>query len=110
MAPSMAQRTSCLLAENDDDNDESRDNIGRDSLPAELVGWTIMFVAFWPLLAILRATMDSQMISFDIDQYMALTGMLGTPSDGMRIDEIVELPPLSPAEQLLGALFGPPSR
>merc|ERR1711862_614521 len=51
---------------------------------------------------------------FDIDFYMALDGVIGnnaaTELDPSSMPEstIIELPPLSPAEQLVGAIFGPP--
>ena len=48
---------------------------------------------------------------FDIDFYMALDGVIGnTAATADSPESIVGLPPLSPAEQLVGALFGPPSR
>jgi hypothetical protein len=45
--------------------------------------------------------------------FMALKGMLDSSSNGgsMMADDyetIVQLPSLSPAEQLVGAIFGPP--
>lgn len=48
-------------------------------------------------------------VGFDLDFYMALDGVIGAqPPDSMTSDMIVGLPALSPAEQLVGALFGPP--
>ena len=41
----------------------------------------------------------------DVDLYMAIDGTLKANSD----ESIFALPPLSPAEQLVGALFGPPA-
>lgn len=46
-------------------------------------------------------------VDFDLDFYMALDGVIGASPDS-RSEMIVGLPPLSPAEQLVGALFGPP--
>merc|ERR1740139_352613 len=42
-------------------------------------------------------------VEFDVDFYMALNGALRSSTS----ESIVGLPPLSPAEQLVGALFGP---
>ena len=67
----------------------------------------VAFVAFWPLLALLRV--NGPTAGFDIDMFMALKGILDTSPD-MGLDEIYELPTLSPAEQLVGAIFGPPTR
>ena len=45
-------------------------------------------------------------IDVDVDMFMALKGILDAPtSDNI---EIMELPPLSPAERLVDAIFGPP--
>eukprot|EP00531_Pseudo-nitzschia_arenysensis_P011433 CAMPEP_0116118340 /NCGR_PEP_ID=MMETSP0329-20121206/2050_1 /TAXON_ID=697910 /ORGANISM="Pseudo-nitzschia arenysensis, Strain B593" /LENGTH=208 /DNA_ID=CAMNT_0003611957 /DNA_START=86 /DNA_END=713 /DNA_ORIENTATION=+ len=69
---------------------------------------TVLFVSFWPLLALLRST-ASPIDGFDIDMFMALKGIMDpTPMDNMDPTSIVELPSLSPAEQLVGAIFGPP--
>lgn len=80
---------------------------------------TIIFVSFWPLLAVLRTiTSNSNPIDgFDIDMFIALKGIMDntTPDSiagGLNAAAdynpvIIELPPLSPAEQLVGAFFGP---
>jgi hypothetical protein len=70
----------------------------------------VAFVAFWPLVAFLRANSDISLADFDIDMFMALKGILdgNDPSGVYSEDQILELPPLSPAEQLVGAIFGPP--
>lgn len=62
--------------------------------------------------------------SFDIDFYMALDGTLksnneinsigidelsSSSSGGAQFESITGLPPLSPAEKIVGAFFGPPS-
>jgi hypothetical protein len=98
------------LTEKDDDNNETPQTI-TDGLSSNVVVYTLAFVAFWPLLALVRAswTQHESTVGFDIDSYMALKGMLDA-SQVPDIDEIRELPPLSPAEQMVGALFGPPSR
>ena len=76
------------------------------STPTVLLA-AVFFVAFWPLLALLRST-TSPIDGFDIDMFMALKGIIDTtPMDGSD-PTIVELPSLSPAEQLVGAIFGPP--
>lgn len=60
------------------------------------------------------------MTSFDIDFYMALdgtlnnsnamnTGVMDTSGGGAQLESITGLPPLSPAEKIVGAFFGPPS-
>ena len=68
----------------------------------------VAFTAFWPLLAWLRY--ENPIGYFDIDTYLALKGVMGD-DPGMTKDatEILELPGLSPAEQLVAAFFGPPS-
>jgi hypothetical protein len=71
------------------------------SIPVVLFA-TVLFVSFWPLLALLRST-TSPIDGFDIDTFMALKGIMADTDP-----TIVELPSLSPAEQLVGAIFGPP--
>ena len=68
---------------------------------------TLLFVAFWPLLALLRST-TSPIDGFDVDMFMALKGIMDTAPLTDTDSTIVELPSLSPAEQLVGAIFGPP--
>lgn len=100
-----------LTEKHDNDTDETPQT-SPEGLPVNVVVYTLAFVAFWPLLALVRASWTphhDQTIGFDIDSYMALKGMLDT-SQVPDMDEIRQLPPLSPAEQLVGALFGPPSR
>jgi hypothetical protein len=73
----------------------------------------ILFVSFWPLLALARFQWEAwfpyggnPLEYFDVDKFMALQEMMQEvtiPEEG-----IVELPALSPAEQLVGAIFGPP--
>ena len=63
------------------------------------------FVSFWPLVG-----------GFDVETFLALRGILddGRTASGYYYggggteSSILELPPLSPAEQLVGAVFGPP--
>jgi hypothetical protein len=71
-----------------------------------LAGSAVLFVAFWPLLALLRDTNDPT-AGFDIDMFMSLKGILeSAPQDNL---DILELPPLSPGERLVEAIFGLPS-
>ena len=70
-------------------------------LPAIIA--TILFVSFWPLLAIIRNGY------IDIDMYMALKGILDDNTANVDSSTtILELPALSPAERLVDAIFGPP--
>lgn len=73
-------------------------------LPAAIA--TLAFVLFWPLLAFFRGNNHY----FDVDMFLALKGILenNNPSDYSDSERILELPPLSPAEHLVGAIFGPP--
>ncbi|KAL3940530.1 MAG: hypothetical protein SGBAC_004958 [Bacillariaceae sp.] len=85
---------------------------------ATALGISVLLAA-WPLLTFLRGV-NSPTDGFDVDMFMTLKGMLDTTngttdnSMSMLTDEnyqsIVNLPALSPAEQLVGAVFGPPHR
>lgn len=68
----------------------------------------IAFTAFWPFLAWVRY--ENPISYFDIDTYLALKGVMANDPGMMTNDapEILELPGLSPAEQLVAAFFGPP--
>lgn len=75
------------------------------------------------ILFVLYTKFTNPSTDFDIDFYMALDdmttntasgnggggGYYGNPDGVMAADTILGLPKLSPAEQLVGALFGPPS-
>ena len=96
---------------NDVDNDFGDSNKPASTSPnislTTAVFATLIFVSFWPLLALLRST-TSPIDGFDVDMFMALKGIMDTvPMDNMD-PSIVEVPSLSPAEQLVGAIFGPP--
>jgi hypothetical protein len=87
------------------------------TLPLSYLAGAVVFVMFWPTLAIIRVYFGgsgSPLAGFDLDMFIALKGILDTsPNDGIMDtaiygDTIMELPPLSPAEQLVGAIFGPP--
>lgn len=97
--------TALTMSEGHDDDDRN---------PPFLISAVIVtaILASWPLLSFFRDT-NNPTDGFDIDMFMALKGMLdNTNSVGtMAIDDvqsIVEIPVLSPAEQLVGAIFGPP--
>jgi len=102
-----------------EDTSRTKDN-GTGTDTATVLLATVAFVSFWPLLALLRATITtspSDLIDgFDIDMFMALKGILDDSNSNMSTNTnsidtattIMELPPLSPAEQLVGAIFGPP--
>ena len=115
-----------LFLKNDDDKDNSLPQSPSSSSSSSsssmstglVIIATILFTSFWPLLAILRST-SNPIDGFDIDMFIALKGILDntTPNGGVSalgLDAdyynpvIMELPPLSPAEQLVGAIFGPP--
>ena len=114
-----------LFLKNDDDKDNSLPQSPSSSSSSSssmstglVIIATILFTSFWPLLAILRST-SNPIDGFDIDMFIALKGILDntTPNGGVSalgLDSdyynpvIMELPPLSPAEQLVGAIFGPP--
>jgi hypothetical protein len=97
-----------LWAKIDDDDDDGKEWQDTPTPSFVSVGVAaVAFVAFWPLLALLRV--NGPTTGFDIDMFMSLKGILDTSPD-MGANEIYELPPLSPAEQLVGAFFGPPTR
>mmetsp|Transcript_40647 Transcript_40647/g.46207 ORF Transcript_40647/g.46207 Transcript_40647/m.46207 type:complete len:198 (+) Transcript_40647:152-745(+) len=68
---------------------------------------TVLFVSFWPLLALLRFNM-SNINGIETNIFMALKGIIETSPMTDMDSTIVELPSLSPAEQLVGSIFGPP--
>jgi hypothetical protein len=107
---SVLLETRIFSRKGDDDEDVSSDV--ENSFPFLAVALPLVgLVALWPLLALFRDTNDPTS-GFDIDMYMALKGILDTGNGGTGMmmvgDEIIELPRLSPAEQLVGAIFGPP--
>lgn len=98
---------------------QNNEDEGKIPFLASALGISIL-LSTWPLLTFLR-DVNSPTDGFDVDMFMALKGMLDNSSVGsdssnsdmsMLTDEnyrsIVELPALSPAEQLVGAVFGPP--
>jgi hypothetical protein len=94
------------MTEKGGENNIAQSRLQTLSTPVVLLA-TILFVAFWPLLALLRST-TSPIDGFDIDMFMALKGIIDTSPMGDTDPTIMELPSLSPAEQLVGAIFGPP--
>jgi len=72
----------------------------------------VAFVSFWPLLAFVRfklfagiGPIGNPMDYLDVDKFMALKDLM-QEADGSK--EIMELPSMSPAEQMVGSFFGPP--
>ena len=95
-----ARRQPGLFGRKDGNSDEGADMF----LP--LAGTAVFFTAFWPLLALFRDTNDPT-FGFDVDMYMSLKGILeSSPPDDLAI---TELPPLTPGERLVEAVFGVPS-
>ena len=70
--------------------------------------------------ATLYSLSTNPFVDFDVDLYLSINRALnlgsstigggGVADDVMGGGEIVELPALSPAEQIVGAFFGPPRR
>ncbi|CAJ1954727.1 unnamed protein product [Cylindrotheca closterium] len=104
------------LSNNNNNNNNDDEEKGIPFL-ASALGITIL-LATWPLLLTLLRDVNNPTDGFDVDMFMTLKGMIdGSNSNGnvdmsMLTDEnyqsIVQLPALSPAEQLVGAFFGPP--
>lgn len=97
------QTSRCLfLAKNNDSSGQE------EALLAGIATCTILLAAItvWSNLS------SDPAAQFELDFYTALDRMLDTASSVGGVvaqgDNIVELPPLSPAEQLVGAVFGPP--
>ena len=102
--------TCVLLSQNNDNHKNSKkdkDNDDDDDLPFLTIALPLVsLLALWPLLSLLRDTNDPT-TGFDIDMFMALKGILDMTSESNLPDDILELPPLSPAERLVDAIFGP---
>jgi len=102
--------TSGSSSSDDDDDDDKNDAIVLDQKAREfrqLVPLWLAFVAFWPTLTAVRIFLATH--EFDVDTYLTLQSVqqqAATLADG-DVDMILELPPLSPAEQLVDAFFGP---
>jgi hypothetical protein len=91
------------------DKDDGNNGDGPPPFLATAVTITAILAA-WPLLSFLRDT-NNPTDGFDVDMFMALKGMLENNSANNMIDDydtIVELPALTPAEQLVGLFFRPP--
>lgn len=65
-------------------------------------------------MGVLYTKLTNPVVDFDVDFYMAIdsvkdstAGLNSGGMDALDTDTIVGLPPLSPAEKLVGALFGP---
>lgn len=88
---------------------------GESSLGLALAG-----TAFILGVATLYSLSTNPMLDFDVDLYLSINKSLFGPVSGSGLSsagvlgggglggEIVELPALSPAEQIVGAFFGPP--
>lgn len=63
------------------------------------------FIAFWPLLAFVQVYLRTH--EFDVETYLTVKGLLDTVPADETSSGIMELPPLSPAERIVDALFGP---
>lgn len=86
-----------VLCGKQNDNDPER----RRSFPLPLiVGFVAVFLATQQLLSHPPSVQE-----FDIDFFLALDRSLNAPPVE---EQILELPSLSPAEQIVGAFFGPP--
>ena len=98
----------------DDNDDHDTMNVqnegGEDPVFLALALPAVLILSLWPLIALFRDT-GNPTSGFDIDMFMALKGILDSNTDSVMMTdapEIIELPALSPAEQLVGAIFGPP--
>jgi hypothetical protein len=101
-----------LLPSNNADNNEDVPHVSHgtptNNIIVVAVAGFVAFTAFWPFLAWVRY--ENPISYFDIDTYLALKGVMADDPGMMTKDatEILELPGLSPAEQLVAAFFGPP--
>jgi hypothetical protein len=109
-----ATNSALLQSRNEHHDDRNNNNntdksVENDELPFLNVAIPLVSIlALWPLLALFRDTNDPT-FGFDIDMFMALKGILDEPNQSNLLPEdFVELPPLSPAERLVDAIFGPP--
>lgn len=96
------------------DIDDDKQDISFDPVPTlpffPTIFAYIAFISFWPLLAFIRINFfsDNPINYFDIDKYMTLRNMMDSTTTTIDTNGITELPALSPAEQLVGTIFGPP--
>lgn len=107
-----------------DNDDKHPDNSSSSSSDDMLFGEAGLLVALSVVattlgVATLYSLSTNPLIDFDVDLYLSINRALtsgsigggGGAADGvMGGGEIVELPALSPAEQIVGAFFGPPGR
>ena len=107
-----------------DDNNDEQDPDNNSSSEDMLFGEAGLLVALSVVattlgVATLYSLSTNPLVDFDVDTYLSINRALslgssigggGVSSDGTMIGggEIVELPALSPAEQIVGAFFGPP--
>ena len=118
----MTNRDDDIANADDEQDDPESDSIvfGEAGLLVALsvVATTLGFAALYSL-------STNPLVDFDVDLYLSITRALnsgsvggGMGSGGVLVGdgivgaggEIVELPALSPAEQIVGAFFGPPRR
>ena len=102
------------------DNDPDKSSSSDDMLFGEaglLVALSVVAATLG--VATLYSLSTNPFVDFDVDLYLSINRALnsgsiiggGGAADGMMGGgEIVELPALSPAEQIVGAFFGPPRR
>lgn len=105
-------------------NDDEQDDPESDAIVFGEAGLLVALsvVATTLGVAALYSLSTNPLVDFDVDLYLSITRALnsggGMGSGGVLVGdgivgaggEIVELPALSPAEQIVGAFFGPPRR
>lgn len=94
----------CLAGKKSDDDYENENANTKWTPSLEQAGITLLSI----LVAIVFVTTSTNpMKDFDVDFFMALDRVIQAP---VPTDDIIALPRLSPAEGLVGALFGPPNQ
>lgn len=100
----------------DENEDEDPDGSGDAMLFGEAGLLVALSVVATTLGAATLYSLMNPLVDFDVDLYLSINsalngGGVGGVADGVGGGgEIVELPALSPAEQIVGAFFGPPRR
>mmetsp|Transcript_21493 Transcript_21493/g.24702 ORF Transcript_21493/g.24702 Transcript_21493/m.24702 type:complete len:163 (-) Transcript_21493:69-557(-) len=94
----------CLAGKKSDDDYENKNANTKWTPSLEQAGITLLSI----LVAIIFVTTSNNpMADFDVDFFMALDRVIQAP---VPADDIIAFPRLSPAEELVGALFGPPNQ
>jgi len=75
--------------------------------PIVILPITTAFTILLLGLGVLYIQFTNPIVDFDVDFYMALDSVRGAGGDALNVDTVMGLPKLSPAEQLVGVLFGP---